>query len=40
MNPQHEDYLGRLAFREGEYERLEEAFDNQVEHLAAFLGLL
>ncbi len=38
MNPQHEDYLGRLAFREGEYERLEEAFDNQVEHLAAFLG--
>lgn len=38
MDPQYDDYLGRLAFREGEYERLEETFDNQVEQLATFLG--
>lgn len=38
MDPQHDDYLGRIAFREGEYERLEQAFDIQVEQLASFLG--
>lgn len=37
MQPRTDDYLGRLAFREGEYEHLQQDFDQQVDSLANFL---
>jgi hypothetical protein len=37
MQTRIDDYLGRLAFREGEYESLQQEFDVQVDRLAGFL---